>query len=86
MVGQGLDDLTVLVVNAVGDEGFCGDIEGYALPVLQDTAEADVFGLWGASAYDLFVVGRDGAIANAVSGSHPAEDHDELVEILQPYL
>lgn len=85
-MGLGLDDLAVLVVNAVGDEGFCSDIEGYALPVLQDTAEVDVFGLWGAAAYDLYVVDRDGVIAHAAKGSHPSEDHDELVEILQTFL
>ncbi len=86
MVGQGLDDLTVLVINAVGDEGHCGDIEDYALPVLQDTSAADVFGQWEAAAYDLFIVGRDGVIAQALSDEHPADDHDGLVEILQTFL
>jgi len=82
VASQGLDDLVVLVVNDVDDEGHCSDVEDYALPVLQDTAEADVFGLWEAMAYDLFVVAREGSIAQALSGAHPSEDHDELVEIL----
>jgi hypothetical protein len=88
MATLGFDDLTVLVINRVGEQGSIVDLEEYALPVLQDTEEADVFSLWDAASYDLFVVDRSGLVAHAESGSYPAEDedHDHLVELLTDFM
>jgi hypothetical protein len=88
MIARGFHDFTVLVINRVGEQDSIDDLEEYALPVLQDTEEADVFGLWEAASYDLFIVDRSGLVAHAESGSYPAEDedHDHLVELLTDFM
>jgi hypothetical protein len=80
--------LVVLTVNAGGyNAGHAGDVGGYSLPILQDTAEADVFGSWGASVYDLFIVGRDGAVAYYQPGARPADagQYESLLTVLTAF-
>ncbi len=75
----------MLVINREGEQGSIDDIEDYDLPVLQDTGEADVFGLWGASSYDLFVVDRAGFVGYAEPGAHPLDEEDHFLEVLSRY-
>ena len=85
---RGLEDLVVLTVNRSGyDDGYADSVDGSSLPILQDTAEADVFGSWGASVYDLFIVGRDGAVAYYQPGAHPADngEHESLLTLLAAF-
>jgi len=83
---MGLTDLVVLLINRAGEQDYVNDVEDYDLPILQDTEQTDVFGLWDAVDYDLFIVSRDGVIVHAQVGVHPIEDHDDLVAILSTFL
>lgn len=84
---NGLDELVVLTINNVGEESHTDDVEEYPLPILQDTAEADVFSLWEAFEYDLFIVDREGRIAFKQAGTYPARSDDayDLLELLATY-
>ena len=81
----GLVDLVVLVVNSVGDEAGIAEMGGYPLPILQDTEEADVFGLYDAASYDAFVVDREGYVGYVASGVHPEDDGSALLEVLASF-
>ena len=72
----------MLVINRAGDEAGLSAMEDYGGPLLQDRAEADVFGLWAASSYDLYIVDRAGRVAHAESGAHPADEPERYVELI----
>ena len=88
MMGRGLDDLVVLVINQRLEEDVAGIdlLEAYHLPVLQDSDETDVYGLWEAHAYDLFVVAREGHIEWTIQDTRPVESYPGLVGVLSEYL
>jgi hypothetical protein len=77
-----MDDLVMLIVNAVGDEAGVPLVEGCDLPILQDTETEDVFGLYDAYDYDVFVVDREGFVGYAGTGIHPLDDPDGLLETI----
>jgi hypothetical protein len=64
----------VLVINHSAHEGYVGELEGCALPVLQDTVGDDVFGLYQARGYDLVAIGRHGEIDLVLHDVMPADD------------
>ena len=90
MMGRGLDDLVVIVINQRLEEDVAnvGLIEDYTLPILQDSEESDVYGLWDAVAYDLFIVAREGHVPWTITQVHPAESrsYDGLVGVLSEFL
>lgn len=88
MHDAGLDDLVMIVVNQrleVDVEGI-ELLEDYDLPILQDTEDHDVFGLWEGTGYDAFVVAREGHRAWTINDAHPVRDYVGLVGILHTYV
>ena len=57
-------------------------LEDYDLPVLQDTEEDDVFGLWEGMGYDAFVVAREGHIEWTINDTRPVRDYNGFVGVL----
>ena len=86
MALRGLDDLVVLVVNKNGQIDYITELEMYVLPVLQDTAEDDVFGTWGVRDYDTFIIDRAGDFAFGWWGIRPIQDQSILEEALGTFL
>lgn len=74
--------MAVLVINRADHAGYAHLVEGTALPVLQDTAEADVFGLYDAGAYTLVGVGRAGEIALVEHDVFPDGDRAAIEALL----
>ena len=75
----GFEDLLVLVINDYRAEEYVDDVEDFDLPILQDTEAADVFGLYEAYSYDMFIVDREGFLGFKVT-RHPLDERDETLE------
>ena len=82
MADSGFDDLAILVINDANHAAYIADLEPVRFPVLQDTMEADVFGLYSARGYDLFIIDRIGFIDASLPDTFPIEDHDLIVAAL----
>lgn len=78
----GLTELAFLVVNHARDADAVVFQEDYRLPILQDTEEDDVHGLYGASDYDVFIVDRDGFVRFVERRFFPESDGDRLLDAL----
>jgi hypothetical protein len=74
--------VVVLVINHADHDGYADLVDGYLLPVLQDTAEADVFGAYGAIAYVLVAVGRGGEIDLVERDVFPDGDRASIEALL----
>jgi hypothetical protein len=70
------------VINRADQADFADQVEGYALPVLQDTAEADVFGLYDGGAYVMVGIGRGGEIDLVELDVFPDGDRTAIVALL----
>ena len=79
LTAAGLDDVVLLVINHASHEGYAGAVDGYALPVLQDTAEARVFDLYDARGYDLVGIGREGTLELVLHDVFPDGDRTTIL-------
>ena len=86
MALAGLADLVVLVVNVRDHDIFISELDDYALPVLQDSTETNVFEAWGTTDKDAFVLDRAGALVQAWHGLNPVQDQERLVAVLETFL
>lgn len=60
LIAEGYADIELLAVNAAGlESGNAAASVGVDLPLLQDTASADVWGQWGVTWRDVVVLDRD---------------------------